>query len=305
MHDLNNIFNKTRLAKLLTVSLSDHKKIEKEFVLIISKYFSKKEQLDFPALKLGFLEYFSKNIFSILILSILNHLNISKRNRYLYGLIMHAVRGIVTSGDNILDQEDKGHFFVKMKGGRVLSNIFSVILETCVINEKIGELSPEHKDHIFKQLMEALFVIADEESVEENTVSKILHPDRVLKDIHHFRGGKLLELAFVVPEINEPHIDFSGIKEGIYQIGLAVQILDDITDFKIDYTDRNTNLLHSWIIHYQKDKKMTEGQFQQLMEHQLIDLQKAPVLYIFHNVSWCLSLKIYAMNVSESFFEIG
>jgi hypothetical protein len=67
-----------------------------------------------------------------------------------------------------------------------------------------------------------------------------------------YKGGKLLCLSFVAPLlIEKKHRERIVLAEqGIFSIGLALQVIDDLTDFYADIRDRRHNYLLS-VIHYE------------------------------------------------------
>ncbi|MFP5211742.1 MAG: hypothetical protein ACLGPL_00030, partial [Acidobacteriota bacterium] len=172
--------------------------------------------------------------------------------------ILHAVRGVVTSADNILDREDKGAVKLELGEGRTLRNIMLILLQNGLIHQVLQDLAPEDarlRQRAWSVLIEGLFSIANEESAEEEDVETVLSPEEILRSIHSFRGGKLLQLAFMVPKVFEAHLGdrFEAAMAGIYSIGLALQILDDVTDLAEDVQNRNHNVLRSWIVHHGPD----------------------------------------------------
>ena len=236
--------------------------MEREFRLRLEAVSAPGIKLQFPYLSLSFSKYFARNFFSILILSILDHLGVPTARLRAYALVTHAIRGIVTASDNILDSEDKGALIIVNMDGKVLSNILLIMVQYDLVHEVISEISSNEsvRRKAHNLLLNSLSEIAQEESIEENAVEEVLHPDELINTIHHYRGGRLLELAFVLPEIIERELApaISELKTGIYRIGLAVQSLDDVTDFGLDLQSRNHNLLRSWIVHKRPDGSMTD-----------------------------------------------
>jgi hypothetical protein len=67
-----------------------------------------------------------------------------------------------------------------------------------------------------------------------------------------YKGGNLLRLAFVAPlrlESGATAARLQAADRGIYSIGLALQVIDDLTDFYQDLRDRRHNYLVSTIHH--------------------------------------------------------
>jgi hypothetical protein len=114
--------------------------------------------------------------------------------------------------------------------------------------------------------MHALFSLGAEESGEEDNVLTVLDPKQLLDRIHRFRGGELLLLAFVAPEVNEPQLAYEiyTAKLGVNNIGISLQILDDLTDFEEDVTHLNHNVLRSWILYHHPDGAFNSEQLNRL-----------------------------------------
>jgi hypothetical protein len=209
--------------------------------------------LRFPHLELSPQAYWERNFFSILFVSIFQAIGIEPWRVRHYAAVIHTVRGIVTATDNILDDERKGALIVDLRAGKVLPNVLSMLLQVGQLQRSIREVTPDDDaaDRAWGALVDLLYSIGEEEAAEEGAVEEVLPPKRLLDEIHRFRGANLLLLAFVVPELNEP--DFAEAiahaKSGVFRIGLALQILDDLADFEEDIRRRNHNFLRSWLVH--------------------------------------------------------
>ena len=241
----------------------EHRLVEKEFRRRMIEASVSGMDLDFPHLDLPPAAYWQRNFFSILFLSIFQTLGMRPGKRRTYGLILHAVRGIVTAADNILDNEDKGAVKLQLDGGTVLPNILLTLLQQRVLHDLIAAaaINEAADRRVNTALLGELFEIAREESSEERDVETAISPEGLLRDIHSYRGGRLLQLAFVVPEITEPECadGIGQAREAIHLIGLALQVLDDLTDFGEDVARRNHNMLRSWIVHRSPDGPATEA----------------------------------------------
>jgi len=237
-----------------------HRQVEEEFRRRLQDIGPRNAALSFPYLDLPPLEYWQKNFFSVLFLSVFEAVGIPKLHRDRYGLILHGVRGVVTATDNILDGEDNGPVRLDMKDGRVLPNVLLILLQDGLIHQVFSELDADGATTrlAWSKLMSALAEIAEEESDDERATNSALPPNELLRTVHCFRGGRLLELAFVVPEVMEPELAdrLGAAKQAVHQIGLALQILDDVTDLSEDVERRNHNILRSWIVH-----RGTDGHF--------------------------------------------
>ncbi len=230
--------------------------------------------LEFPFQDLGAAKYFERNIFSILFLSIFLSLGVAKPRVRAYGLILHSLRGVVTSTDNILDQESKGALRIQGANGWVLPNVMLLLLQSGLLYEVLTELAPELRlrHRLQGQIIAALQEIACEEEDEEHEINEVLNPEELLDRIHRYRGGRLLELAFIAPVTLETELagNLRVASAAVHRIGLGLQILDDITDLALDLQSRNHNILRSWIVHRGPDGPFTDNDLRGLP---LTDLQ--------------------------------
>jgi hypothetical protein len=249
-----------RLARALEHGMRAHRAMEQEFRDRLLKVSGKSIPLEFPFRNFGAAKYFERNIFSILFLSIFFSLGLSEPRVRAYGLILHSLRGVVTSTDNILDQESKGALRIQAAQGWVLPNVMLLLLQSGVLYEVLSELAhdPGLRHNLQGQIITALQEIATEEVGEEHEINEVLTPEELLDRVHRYRGGRLLELAFIVPAMLETERagDLRLASAAVHRIGLGLQILDDITDLALDLHSRNHNILRSWIVH-----RGSDGQF--------------------------------------------
>ena len=196
------------VALSLAKAAAKHRRIEDDFRSRLLAIAPTAAKISFPYLDLPPIEYWQRNFFSILFLSIFDVLGIPKDRLLRYGLILHAVRGIVTAADNILDGEDNGSVKLTMDGGRVLPNILLIQFQDALIHQIVAELADDAADQREKWagLMDALYAIGQDESRDEHETKLVLPPDELLNEVHSFRGGRLLQLAFVVLELTETEL---------------------------------------------------------------------------------------------------
>ncbi len=62
-------------------------------------------------------DYFRKNFFSITFLALYRSVGVPPERRLFYGVVNHAIRGVVTASDNILDDEYKLPLPLALPGG--------------------------------------------------------------------------------------------------------------------------------------------------------------------------------------------
>lgn len=200
------------------------------------------------------LKYAQRHFFSTLFLAIYRALGIPEERRLFYGVINHCLRGIVTGADNLLDDEYKEMLPLAFpdKATRFKS-IMHILLFERFLHESIDELS--HAGGIERQaatdlhraIFAAIVPIGAQEAGEEGGIAAILSPRDILDSVHMFKGGNLLCLAFVAPSLLErdkaDRIELA--RQGVFSIGLALQVIDDLTDFYQDIAQGNHNYLVS------------------------------------------------------------
>lgn len=248
----------------------EHQAVERHFRERMQGICLTAPDLEFPYLRLNPLTYFQRNFFSILFLSLYRTVGILRDRRRAYGVITHAIRGVVTCTDNILDDEDKGAVRLAGLGGRVLPNVLLILFQNALLSQVIEELAPDREQWLraHRTLMTELYNIAREESDDERAVQAALPPQDILGTIHKYRGACLLELAFVVPASLEPDLTqpLAAARRAVGDIGLGLQILDDVTDLAEDLERGNHNFLRSWIVHRGPDGPITDAELTSLSE---------------------------------------
>jgi len=216
-------------------SINEHKMAEEEVRRLLRETLDERYiKRDAPQPDIH--KYAQKNFFSILFLSIYRALNIPCSRRIMYGIMNHSIRGIVTGTDNLLDGEYK----------ELLPLRFSKVLDEAVKDRLI---TLEEKYLVQQKIFDAMVLIGEEEATEEGGISRILPPAEILSSVHMYKGGNLLRLAFVAPRIleKEHSAELEQVDRGIYSIGMALQVIDDLTDFYSDIRRQNHNYLVSSI----------------------------------------------------------
>jgi hypothetical protein len=204
------------------------------------------------------LHYLQRNFFSSLFLSIYSAVGVPRQRRLLYGQINHAVRGLVTATDNLLDDEYKELLpfnlpepAIRFKSVMHLLCFDRILEQVCRQAVTDGVIAASDLEPILDLIFRAMVPIGAEEAMEEGGVTEILTPAEVLTSVHAYKGGKLLCLAFTAPLLLEQaHAAPLRLAEsGIYRIGMALQVIDDLTDFYEDLSHRNHNYLISAVFH--------------------------------------------------------
>lgn len=242
-------------------AVAEHRQVEKEIHRLLHHNLPATCIAD-QAPSLGFLKYAQKNFFSTLFLSIYQALNIPKERRLFYGQINHCLRGLVTGTDNLLDNEykemlplafpDTAVRFKSVMHLLLFDRFLVQIIEQAAQNNLVAR---DDVSVIHRKLFAALVLIGAEEALEEGGIKEILLPEEILSSVHMYKGGKLLCLAFVAPLHleRESAAALGSAEQGIYSIGMALQIVDDLTDFYEDLRNQNHNYLVSSIYHQGTD----------------------------------------------------
>jgi hypothetical protein len=241
----------------LVPAIREHRAVEQK-VLELLEQTLQSQYLKPYRLSVNVLKYTQSNIFSILFLAVYRAIGIPPERRLLYGVINHAVRGIVTGTDNLLDDEYKEMLPLKFpaEATRFKSVMHILLFDRFlfqIIEEAVrgGMLPDEHRQLVQQKIFQAMVPIGEEEASEEKGVAAILPPEEILKSVHMYKGGNLLRLSFVAPRLVEKGL-FAPLETadgGVYRIGMALQVIDDLTDFYDDLRDRRHNYLLSSIHH--------------------------------------------------------
>ena len=245
-----------QVYRKLYASLKEHRRIEDDLAgqlqeILAEKYIAKEKRRQPNPL-----HYVQKNFFSILFLAIYKAMGIQAERRHHYGMLNHCLRGIVTGADNILDDEYKEMLPLNFPEPAVrFKSIMHILLfdrfivritKSMEAQNLLGEADPFR---LQQKLFDALVPIGAEEAQEEGGIHGILPPAEILATVHMYKGGKLLCLAFVAPQLVERSFreELQAAEQGIYSIGIALQLIDDLTDFYEDIRHANHNYLVSSI----------------------------------------------------------
>ncbi|BBA53251.1 hypothetical protein FV113G1_P10520 (plasmid) [Fusobacterium varium] len=193
-----------------------------------------------------FLINFKKNFFTLLMISILIKSKLNEKQVISYGKIIFCLRSIVTSTDNIIDNENKNITKINDIPDIVTNNIFNLMIHQNIINNEIK--SKNCSSIVFKELLEKLFYIAKSESLRNISLyKKYPSTDTIEKNIHEGIGGELLQLSLRIPLLLEENSFLKSYNEGLFHIGMALQALDDLTDIEEDDKTGKVNLATAFL----------------------------------------------------------
>ena len=239
-------------------SVQEHRHVEIETRRLLEANLDK-AYLGPPPPAVSTLKYARRHFFSSLFLAIYRTVGVARERRLFYGVLNHAIRGIVTGTDNLLDDEykemlplafpERATRFKSVMHILLFDRILFSLLDEAAV---AGLISKEQSRMISREVFAAMVPIGAEEASEEGGVSKVLSPADILASVHMYKGGNLLRLAFVAPlqlESGGVGLRLKTADRGIFSIGLALQVIDDLTDFYEDLRDHRHNYLVSTIHH--------------------------------------------------------
>lgn len=225
-----------KLSKLLYNGYLCLKDIEKE---IYSDIDSEKFTINFN--NNNFVQGIKYNFFTILMLSILIHSDIERKRIISYGKIIIYLRQIITSTDNIIDRENKGIIFCNTIKDLYTKNIFVTIYIQDLLTKECNKLNLNGAEILFQEI----FKIAESEALRDiNLYDEYPSPKYILDKIHSGIGGKLLSISLLLPSKIEKDIKLKNYMEGLYEIGLSLQGIDDYCDVEEDILNGKVNLFN-------------------------------------------------------------
>lgn len=259
------------LMLLLTQATKEHKEVENLYALMLDK-FRCGANASYPNRKLNIFKYFERNFFSILFISIFITLQIPQKKRIDYGVIIHAIRTIVTCTDNILDKEQKGAVFLNFGlNSKVLDNVILLLLSQNILSQTVKSITKDDGTavQIEKEILDSLGSIAKGENfTNAGDLDMPPSPEDIIVKVHKKIGGELLRLALIAPIINETelHRQLRNIESGVLSLGIGLQMMDDVVDFEEDIKTNKTNLLASWIVHKGCDGPVTYNELRKTVK---------------------------------------
>lgn len=206
--------------------------------------------------------YFSpeNNFFSALFMYSFQRGGIPRSHRVLYAAVNQCFRGMVTGCDNILDDEYKRTLETDLpaKAWRFRSVLDIMVSEHVMFNlvtaaARRGEIPEDRLLPAVNAALQALTKSGAQEAGEEGGTAEALAPEMILDAIHHYKTGFLFQSPWAVPAVLEALDEgkTAPIIEGLYQIGMGCQILDDLVDLQRDARQKRHNYVASLIYHHQ------------------------------------------------------
>lgn len=200
----------------------------------------------------------STNFFSLLFLYSYHRMGVPPRRRMLYAATLQCLRGMVTGCDNLLDDEYKPTLETDIPAtGRRFRSVVDIMVSDRVLFHLLtdaarrGEIDDDRVLAASRASMRTMTRSGVQEAAEEAGIDAILTPEAILESIHHFKTGLLFQCPWDIPRVIETitESELAPLIEGLYQIGLGCQILDDMVDFGPDIREKHHNYLVSLIHH--------------------------------------------------------
>lgn len=266
-------FKEPKLLMLFQKSGKIFLEIEKEIEESFEKY-SFKDKVIFGSHKKSFTENFKKNFFSILMISILHECLTDKEKVISYGKVIAYLRGIITATDNMIDNENKGNINLKEPKSLIVRNSLLLLILQQELTLEIKNISLEKNSG---EIFDKIFNIAQAESLREESQSEEYpQVDYILDRIHSGIGGELLDLSLEVPKSIEKNEKLETYAQGLFEIGMALQALDDICDIEEDMKSEKVNYATSYLIYNLNWKK--ESILKKLERGEEIEDELVPLL---------------------------
>jgi hypothetical protein len=201
---------------------------------------------------------FKKNFFSFLFLYSFHRAGIAKHRRILYAATLQCLRGMVTGCDNLLDDEYKTTLDSDIPENAIrFRSVIDIMVSDRVLFQLLLEAGIRQEIDIDQVKTAAAASIRTmsrsgmQEATEEAGIGEILEPEELLQSVHHLKTGILFKCPWDIPltieDLSEAEV--APLLEGLHNIGMGCQIMDDAVDFVSDLQRKRHNYLVS-LIHW-------------------------------------------------------
>lgn len=201
--------------------------------------------------------FVQENFFLSLFNSLFGVLDSTKEKRLGYAYLNVCIKGLVTSGDNLFDEEAKMDLPLSLGKGARFASIVQMLcfdhLVDRILEEHCGFFGKDERIEFKRALISRMARIGTLEGSEEGGVDAIPTVERMVESVHRVRGGELFALAFIAPAIGERRgaaDDWARAEAGVRHLGTAFQIVDDVTDFEFDLGRRSHNIVAAHVYHH-------------------------------------------------------
>jgi hypothetical protein len=213
---------------------------------------------------------FRKNFFSFLFLYSFHKAGIGRHRRILYSATLQCLRGMVTGCDNILDDEYKPTLDSDIpKDAFRFRSVIDIMVSDRVLFQLLLEAGLRQEIDVSEVTAAAAASIKTmsrsgmQEATEEMGVREILDPEELLQTVHHYKTGILFRCPWDIPltieDLSESEVE--SLLQGLHNIGMGCQIMDDVVDFMSDLKRKRHNYLVSlihWGAHGEEKKRLQD-----------------------------------------------
>ena len=236
----------SRIKKLKSV----HVNIEASYIEYVTQYIDSKDFI-YKNQDISEKEYLQRNFFSILMLLILETNKIE--NLRSHGLIIHSIRNIITTTDNIIDIDNKGNLDIVKLKNPTLKNVMSLLIAEEILNNELQLLESEHPgsfkmSEVKTSLLKSIYEIAKGEEIRTIVDNNYMTYDEVISNVHMKIGGELLAISMLIPFLISGNNDILNFKDALFKIGMSLQLLDDIVDLEEDIESNTQNAFLSYLL---------------------------------------------------------
>ena len=236
----------SRIKKLKSV----HVNIEVSYIKYVNQYIDSKDFI-YKNQNISEKEYLQRNFFSILMLLILETNKIE--NLQSHGLIIHSIRNIITTTDNIIDIDNKGNLDIVKLKNPTLKNVMSLLIAEEILNNELQLLESEHPGNfkmseVKTSLLKSIYEIAKGEEIRTIVDTNYMTYDEVISNVHMKIGGELLAISMLIPFLISGNNELLNFKDALFKIGMSLQLLDDIVDLEEDIESNTQNAFLSYLL---------------------------------------------------------
>ena len=236
----------SRIKKLKSV----HVNIEASYIEYVTQYIDSKDFI-YKNQDISEKEYLQRNFFSILMLLILETNKIE--NLRSHGLIIHSIRNIITTTDNIIDIDNKGNLDIIKLKNPTLKNVMSLLIAEEILNNELQLLERDQLNNfkiseVKTSLLKSIYEIAKGEEIRTIVDNNYMTYDEVISNIHMKIGGELLAISMLIPFLISGNNDLLNFKDALFKIGMSLQLLDDIVDLEEDIESNTQNAFLSYLL---------------------------------------------------------
>ncbi len=117
-----------------------------------------------------------------------------------------------------------------------------------IFHNTLKDLGDDSGD-VSRVILEKIHSVAVSEGLRDENLYKVYpSPDYIKEKIHKGIGGELLQLSLWAPMELEKSAEIGRFSSGLYDIGMSLQGLDDLSDMEEDLASEKVNLGISYLI---------------------------------------------------------